>query len=86
MNVQKVLVSACLLGEKVRYDGSDCCQHGLIEQWQREGRVVPLCPEMAGDLPTPRPPAEIGSGNAEAVLQGKNSIRRKDGTDVSEAF
>jgi len=86
MNVQKVLVSACLLGEKVRYDGSDCCQHGLIEQWQREGRVVPLCPEMAGDLPTPRPPAEIGSGSAEAVLQGKSSIRRKDGTDVSEAF
>jgi len=86
MNFQKVLVSACLLGEKVRYDGSDCCQHGLIEQWQREGRVVPLCPEMAGGLPTPRPPAEIGSGNTEAVLQGKSSIRRKDGTDASEAF
>jgi len=86
MNFQKVLVSACLLGEKVRYDGSDCCQHGLIERWRREGRVVPMCPEMAGGLPAPRAPAEIGSGIAEAVLQGKNSIRRKDGTDVSEAF
>ena len=86
MNFQKVLVSACLLGEKVRYDGSDYCQHGLIEQWQREGRVVPLCPERVGGLPIPRPPAEIESGSAEAVLQGRNSIRRKDGTDVSEAF
>jgi len=84
--MQKILVSACLLGEKVRYNGSDCCQHGLIEQWQQEGRVVPLCPEVAGELPVPRPPAEIEGGNAEAVLQGKNNIRRKDGADVSEAF
>lgn len=83
---EKVLVSACLLGEKVRYDGSDCQQRGLIEQWQREGRVVPLCPEVAGELPVPRPPAEIEDGNAEAVLQGKSAIRRKDGTDVSESF
>lgn len=86
MNFQKVLVSACLLGEKVRHDGSDCCQHGLIERWRREGRVVPMCPEMAGGLPAPRASSEIGSGIAEAVLQGKNSIRHKDGTDVSEAF
>ncbi len=84
--VEKILVSACLLGEKVRYDGSDCCQHGLIEQWQREGRVVPLCPEMAGGLPAPRPPAEIEGGNAEAVLQGRRNIRRKDGVDVTDAF
>ncbi len=57
--MQKLLVSACLLGEKVRYDGGDCYQQGLLEQWQREGRVIPLCPEVSGGLPIPRPPAEI---------------------------
>jgi len=84
--MQKILVSACLLGEKVRYDGSGCCQHGLIEQWRQEGRVVPLCPEVAGELQVPRPPAEIEDGNAEAVLQGKGDIRRRDGADVTDAF
>jgi len=58
--MQKILISACLLGEHVRYDGGNCLQQSqLLWKWQEEGRLVALCPEVAGGLPVPRPPAEI---------------------------
>jgi len=84
--MHKILVSACLLGEKVRYDGGDCRQAGLLEQWKQEGRLIALCPEVAGGLPVPRPPAEINDGDADAVLRGEKSVLRKNGDDVSHAF
>lgn len=57
--MKKVLVSACLLGEPVRYDGAaKAAHHPVLTQWLAEGRVVRACPEMAGGLPVPRPPAE----------------------------
>ena len=84
--MQKILVSACLLGERVRYDGGDCRQSGLLKQWQDEGRLIPICPEVAGGLPVPRPPAEIVSGDADAVLSGCGVVQRKSGEDVTDAF
>ncbi|WP_036510347.1 MULTISPECIES: 2-thiouracil desulfurase family protein [Nitrincola] len=58
----KILVSACLLGAKVRYDGQTCpLQHPTLRLWQTEGRLVMACPETLGGLPTPRPPAETQS-------------------------
>jgi len=85
--MNKVLISACLLGENVRYDGSNSrVVSDILQQWQRQGRILSTCPEMAGGLPVPRTPAEIDQGNAEAVLQGKSVIRRKDGGDITEAY
>ncbi|KTA83568.1 DUF523 domain-containing protein [Aeromonas salmonicida] len=55
----RVLVSACLLGQPVRYDGQS---KGIVSDWLNElgaeGRTQSFCPEVAGGLPTPRPPAE----------------------------
>jgi uncharacterized protein YbbK (DUF523 family) len=69
--MQRVLVSACLLGQPVRYDGGTVAtEGGILACWQMEGRVVPMCPEMAGGLPVPRLPAEIhGDGGGAAVLR-----------------
>jgi len=87
---EKVLVSSCLLGEKVRYDGGDCAPRGkqsrILEQWLAEERVVAFCPEVEGGLDTPRMPAEIEAGDAEGVLAGRRRVRRKDGMDVTDAF
>jgi uncharacterized protein YbbK (DUF523 family) len=48
---------------------------------------VSLCPEVAGGLPTPRPPAEIqGGGGGTAVLHGIALVRRGDGPDVTAQF
>ena len=84
--MHKVLVSACLLGQPVRYDGRASGYPDLLQHWQSEGRIVPLCPEVAGGLPTPRPPAEIPGGQGAAVLEGDTQVLTVTGEDVSVQF
>jgi len=52
-----ILVSACLLGVNCRYNGTGGELEGLDEVMQLAS-LVPVCPEILGGLPTPRPPAE----------------------------
>lgn len=84
----KILISACLLGRPVRYDGKGKpLADPLIDRWKAEGRLVGYCPEQAGGLPTPRPPAEIEGGmNGEDVLAGRARVKEVTGGDVTEAF
>ncbi|MDO9622461.1 MAG: DUF523 domain-containing protein [Pseudomonas sp.] len=84
--MQKILVSRCLLGHRVRYDGGAHGPFALLQRWQAEGRVVALCPEVAGGLMTPRPAAEIASGQGAQVLDGRLSVRTINGEDVTAAF
>ncbi|MEH3022769.1 MAG: DUF523 domain-containing protein [Pseudomonas oryzihabitans] len=84
--MEKILVSRCLLGHRVRYDGGAHGPFDLLGRWQAEGRIVPLCPEVAGGLPTPRPPAEIPGGQGGAVLDGRLPVLTDAGADVSAAF
>lgn len=84
--MEKVLVSRCLLGHRVRYDGGASGPFDLLEQWIEEGRVVPLCPEVAGGLPTPRAAAEIPGGQGGQVLDGTAAVITTDGEDVSAQF
>src|SRR5262245_16708082 len=84
----RVLVSACLLGSPVRYNGSTrLSRHAVLERWQSEGRVVPLCPEVAVGFPTPRPPAELdGTADGAAVLAHEARVIEKGGRDVSDLY
>jgi len=84
----KILMSACLLGQKVRYDGGDCLQnHARLQSWIKAGNVITICPEMAGGLPTPRPPAEIQDHqNGQAVLDGTGNILTSNQDDVTAEF
>ncbi len=76
--MKRVLVSACLVGERVRYDGKDKgSQHPVLQRWLSEGRVVKVCPEVAGGLAVPRPPAE---------QQPDGRVLTNAGVDVTEAF
>lgn len=86
--MQYVLVSACLLGRPVRYDGSHKhVAHDVLAAWLRAGRVVAVCPETAAGLPVPRPPAEVvGQGGGAAVLAGHARVMDAQGGDVSAAF
>ena len=84
--MQKILVSRCLLGHRVRYDGGAHGPFDQLQRWLDEGRVVALCPEVAGGLPTPRPPAEIRGGQGGAVLDGRQPVLTIDGEDVTAAF
>jgi uncharacterized protein YbbK (DUF523 family) len=80
-----VLVSACLLGEAVRFNGGDMrCDDAILQRWLREGRVVSVCPEVAGGLPVPRPRAEIAHGaDGLQVLAGIAGAYDANGRDVS---
>lgn len=85
--MEKILVSACLLGHKVRYNGTDAAgTNDLLERWRSEGRLVPFCPEVAGGFPVPRPPAEISGGEGGDVLDGESRVIEEGGKDVSEYF
>lgn len=82
-----LLVSACLLGNPVRYDGkAKLLHHAGLEELLAAGRVVAFCPEVAGGLPVPRPAAEIVAGDGDAVLGGRASVKTGDGDDVSACF
>ncbi|MGY2188407.1 hypothetical protein D3C81_449640 [compost metagenome] len=84
--MQKILVSRCLLGHRVRYDGGASGPFDQLQAWLDEGRVVPLCPEVAGGLPTPRAAAEIPGGQGSEVLEGHASVITTEGEDVSAQF
>lgn len=83
----KILVSACLLGEPVRYDGrGKAARHPALARWLAEGRLVPICPELAGGLPVPRPPAEIARGEGRDVIAGTARVIEPDGRDVTDIY
>ncbi|MFJ9950547.1 DUF523 domain-containing protein [Kitasatospora sp. NPDC091207] len=83
--MEKILVSACLAGVPCRYDGRAKTAEavaGLVA----EGLGVVVCPEGAGGLPTPRPPAEIVGGDGADVLDGRARVVDATGADRTEAF
>jgi uncharacterized protein YbbK (DUF523 family) len=83
----RVLVSACLLGEKVRYNGADSRSGDpILAGWLSDGRVVPFCPEVAGGLGVPRPAAEIRGAGGGSVLDGGSHVVTKEDLDVTDAF
>lgn len=72
----RILVSACLLGEACRYDGqSRPCAH--IIKLKEKHTLIPVCPEVMGGLPTPRPASEIQPGGW---------LLNREGEDVTEAY
>ena len=71
----KMIVSACLLGENCKYNGSSNKSEALLRLLSGH-TVVPVCPEVLGGLPVPRVPAEIVNG----------TVINREGTDVDGAF
>ncbi len=84
--MEQILISACLLGQPVRYDGRSCpFECSLLNLWQAKGLLVPVCPEMDGGLPVPRPPAEITPGGGPGVWAGTARVMTRQ-ADVTEFF
>jgi uncharacterized protein YbbK (DUF523 family) len=86
--MEYVLVSTCLLGLPARYNGEQLAyEHPVLRRWLAEGRILAFCPEGAGGLPTPRPPAEIAEGKGgRRVLAGEARVVDKTGDDVTAPF
>ena len=88
MSGTKVLISACLMGERVRYDGSSRpVFHAVLDQWQADGRVIAQCPETLGGLLVPRPAAEIEAGfDGKDIYHEQGKVITKQGHNVSQYF
>jgi uncharacterized protein YbbK (DUF523 family) len=87
MSKKRILVSACLLGELVRYNNEilpEC--PSILKEWEQEGRLIPVCPEILGGLPVPRDPAEIQDGEGKDVFAGIAKVININGQDVTQAF
>jgi uncharacterized protein YbbK (DUF523 family) len=85
--MKKILVSACLLGNPVRYDGrSKALNNTELDALLDQQRVVSFCPEVAGGLTVPRAAAEIQAGDGHAVIVGQARVRTGDGADVTDYF
>lgn len=85
---EKILVSACLLGQAVRYNGAaKPLAHPAFARWVAENRIVSVCPEVMAGFSIPRPPAEIASGSdGRAVLDGGARVIDDTGVDVTDEF
>ena len=79
------IVSACLTGEKCRYDGSSCTDAKLKEMYEK-GRLTAVCPERDAGLGKPRSPMEIDGGDGADVLDGCARVVSKDGMDFTQEF
>jgi uncharacterized protein YbgA (DUF1722 family)/uncharacterized protein YbbK (DUF523 family) len=72
-------ISACLLGEKVRFDGGHKLDKFLTETLGRYVEYVPVCPEVEIGLPTPRETLRL-TGTADAP----RLVFSKSGEDITE--
>jgi len=80
-----ILVSSCLAGLKVRYNGTDSLDD-RISKLIEENKAFTVCPELLGGFSTPRQPAEIIGGDGEDVLDGKAKVVEKGGKDVTKLY
>ncbi|MFA5907066.1 MAG: DUF523 domain-containing protein, partial [Desulfobacula sp.] len=85
--MEKILISACLAGDLVRYDGKRrMLKNVLLNRWQDDKRLIKVCPEVAGGMKVPRLPAQIVNGDGLNVLKGKARIKDTGGCDVTGFF
>lgn len=76
--MRKILVSECLYGGRiVQFNNSDrTVQDPRFNKWRDEGRLVPICAEVFGGLPIPRP----------AARRVGDKVLEMDGKDVTKEY
>lgn len=74
-DLEKVLVSACLLGDNCKYSGGNNYSKDTVSL-KKHYELIPVCPEQLGGLPTPRVPCEIVNGK----------VVDRDGVDKTAEF
>ncbi|MBO5357154.1 MAG: DUF523 domain-containing protein [Clostridia bacterium] len=73
--MEKIIVSACLLGVPCRYDGKSKPSEEVIALKEKY-ELIPVCAEVLGGLSTPRIGAEIVG----------DKVIRQDGVDVTYEY
>ncbi len=81
--MEKLIISACLMGESCRYDGKSKPNEG-VKDLEARYELIPVCPECMGGLPTPRPPAEIMRDGRVVNREGRDvSVEYRRGAELT---
>jgi len=80
-----IIVSACLLGIKCRYDGKHKKNRRVIS-YLKGKEVLPICPEHLAGLKIPRHPAQLYGGDGCDVLSGKARVINGSRKDITALF
>lgn len=73
--MDKILVSACLIGNNVKYNGKNNLNLDVLKLKDKY-EIIPICPEVLGGLPIPRIAAEVIN----------DKVINKNGIDVTNNF
>lgn len=74
--MEKILISACLVGDKTKYNGKSNYTP-LVKQLLEKYELVPFCSEVEGGLRVPRSPSEINY---------KGEVKNEKGINVTKNF
>ncbi len=77
--MEKVLVSACLVGNNCKYNGGNNKNEKIIE-YLKDKEVILVCPEVMGGMDTPRLKSEI------LVNEKDLKVINEKGEDVTSYF
>ena len=82
-----LVISACLLGVACNHEGRGS-PRAVVDELAKSYRLVPVCPEVLGGLPTPRAAAELQGGDGAQVVAGTGDARvvNIEGEDVTAAY
>ncbi len=80
-----VMVSGCLLGIPCRFDGVSR-EVPELRSTLADYQLISFCPEAAGGMKCPRPPAEIQGGDGAGVLRGSARVINQAGIDCTMDF
>lgn len=84
-----ILISACLLGIPCRWHGKKLYLSSFVRKYQKQNpsiKIIPVCPEMLGGLPTPRPPVKRLKGKVYETCAEKINRKNITGKDVTKCF
>ena len=87
--MRTILVSSCLMGAPTRWHGRDVRPSSFVRKYLAEHpdvKVVSVCPEQLGGLPTPRPPVKVRKGRAFETCPEKDKRDEVTGAEVTEYF
>jgi uncharacterized protein YbbK (DUF523 family) len=87
--MENILVSACLLGEACRWHGKKQSKSSFVKRFvanNPEVNLIPVCPEVLGGLPVPRPPVKRVKGKVYETCSEKENRKSVTGKEVTDCF
>lgn len=82
--MEHLLISACLIGADCKYSGgNNALEDGILERLKEKYVLIPVCPEFAGGLPTPRDPSERRDGKVISSAGADVTAEYEKGADIA---